>query len=146
VRKLALQLQETEGVHYSDPKIASFLKSVATIEFLETSPDTLRFLLLLPDSIIEEAFPYLQHISIRYLEAGTASPLHPFVVFRRTIGRPVSILSILILSGKFDLTFLEEFTGPKVIMFYHCEEEEEDYSIGEYICGSGSPQELILEK
>jgi hypothetical protein len=145
-RKLTLWLQETEGVHYSDPKIARFLKSVATIEFLETSPDTLRFLLLLPDSIIEEAFPDLQHISIRCPEVGEVSLLHPFLAFRRAIRRPISILSISILSGKFDLTFLEEFTGLKVIMFHFCEEDEEEYKIGEYICGSGSPQELILDK
>jgi len=145
-RKLALSLQEIEGVHYSDSKIARFLKSVATIAFLETSPDSLRFLLLLPDSTIEEAFPDLQHISIRYLEVGAVSPLHPFLVFRRAMGRPISILSISILSGKFDLTFLEEFTGLKVIMFSYCEEEEEEHEIGEYICGSGSPQELILDK
>ena len=145
-QKLTLSLQETEGLHYSDLKIARFLKSVATIEFLETSPDTLRFLLLLPDSIIEEAFPDLQHISIQQPEVGEVFLLHPFLVFRRAIRRPISILSISILSGKFDLTFLEEFTGLKVIMFYYCEEEEEDYKIGEYICGSGSPQELILNQ
>ncbi|KDR77725.1 hypothetical protein GALMADRAFT_245841 [Galerina marginata CBS 339.88] len=142
-RKLTLGLQGVEDVHYSDPKVARFLKSVAAIEFLETTPVTLQFLLRLPNSIMEHVFPELQHISIRY--AGTVSHLHQFLAYRRAIPRPISILSISIDSERLDLTSLEEFTGLKVIMFYHGYEDEESYKIGEYICGSGNPGELILE-
>ncbi|KDR72293.1 hypothetical protein GALMADRAFT_143145 [Galerina marginata CBS 339.88] len=133
-----LILQTEFGVHPSDPKFGKFITSLLSkINTLHTTPESIGFLLRVPEDLLKAAFPVLREIVFsNWGRADDVSEPHRFLVIRKAMGRPIPTISVRKPGmGRLWMRSLEEITGLKVVVFAEGHRKE-------YICGSGSPEAL----
>ncbi|KAF8972315.1 hypothetical protein BDZ97DRAFT_1784151 [Flammula alnicola] len=137
-----------------DSNVQHFLLSLPSIETLETTLDSLKQLLPLPDNIsaasdgygdyiCRPVFPFLRivkiyELGIKTLPSDASTIFLSFLTWRTHAGVPIQTLDLTTLKLFAKMEFLEEVEGLKVIW-----KKGED--IEEYVCGSGNAQRLHFE-
>ncbi|KAF8889448.1 hypothetical protein CPB84DRAFT_1785602 [Gymnopilus junonius] len=140
VEKISLFIEETSGISSFDPEMIEFLSSFSFAREFETSTETIQFLLTLPQEVLDIAFPSVD--IIHFIACSTEIDvvcIQAFLASRIATGRQVLELHVRVAEFGIglDMRCLEEFFGLKVVLLF-------DGFRREYICGSGSIEELII--
>ncbi|KAF8881156.1 hypothetical protein CPB84DRAFT_256218 [Gymnopilus junonius] len=144
IKEAVLEISGLEGL--LNAQLKTLLRSLSFISFLETSEDTLDFIISADN---RKCFPTLRSLKLSSIRPQTAwrrypeGPIMALLQHRKEIGLPIAILDLTACqtSKFYDMDYLDRIIDLEV-RYTHLSNQTDIH----YRCGTGTPEVLKFEK